>query len=303
MGHLSEDLSASIDTPISDAYIFCSCGFQRMPSKPFGDHLKREREMRGVSLEEIAAATRIAPRFLAALESEQWELLPGGVFNRGFIRSVARYLGLDEDSLVAEYALETKGRPDPGVVADPPEEPDRNWARISVVVIFTLLIVAAGWAAFHYLGPTIAARLHKHSGEPVNSAPGSAGTPSYAANDAQGSAPDPAAALPSTLPSTPSSADPSAPGTAPALDLKLEAAKAADIKVVGDGKTMFEGNVTGGQVRLFAARDSFEISSSDSSAIVLSLNGQSVPASGQPGEPGVVTLTQKDLKPSGGDPH
>jgi cytoskeletal protein RodZ len=270
-----------------------------MPSKPFGEHLKREREMRGVSLEEIAAATRIAPRFLAALESEQWELLPGGVFNRGFIRSVARYLGLDEDSLVAEYALETKGRPDPGVVADPPEEPDRNWARISVVVIFALLIVAAGWAAFHYLGPTIAARLHKHSGEPVNSAPGAAATPSLTANDTQGSTPDPATALPST----PTTADPSAPGTAPALDLKLEAAKPAEVKVVSDGKTIFEGNVTGGQVRLFAARDSFEISSSDSSAIVLSLNGQSVPASGQPGEPGVVTLTQKDLKPLAGEPH
>ena len=69
--------------------------------------------MRGVSLEEISVATRIAPRFLEALENEQWEQLPGGVFNRGFIRSVARYLGLDEDNLVAEYALQTKGRPIP----------------------------------------------------------------------------------------------------------------------------------------------------------------------------------------------
>jgi len=157
MGHPSEELSASIDTPISDAYIFCSCGFQRMPSKPFGEHLKREREMRGVSLEEISSATRIAPRFLAALESEQWELLPGGVFNRGFIRSVARYLGLDEDSLVAEYALETKGRPDPGVVADPPEEPDRNWARVFVVVVLTLLVVVV--TANHFWLDGIAAAL------------------------------------------------------------------------------------------------------------------------------------------------
>ena len=41
--------------------------------------------MRGVSLEEIAAATRISTRFLEALESGQWEQLPGGAFNRGFI--------------------------------------------------------------------------------------------------------------------------------------------------------------------------------------------------------------------------
>src|SRR5271169_1227501 len=203
MGHPSGELSASIETPISDAYIFCSCGFQRMPSKPFGEHLKREREMRGVSLEEISAATRIAPRFLAALESEQWELLPGGVFNRGFIRSVARYLGLDEDSLVAEYALETRGRPEPGVVADPPEEADRNWMRVFVVVVLALLVVAGGWAAVHFLGPKIAARLHKHSGEPVNSAPESGVAASVAAANsaqadtaptgAQSAAPDPGA--------------------------------------------------------------------------------------------------------------
>ncbi len=109
--------------------------------------------MRGVSLEEISVATRIAPRFLEALENEQWEQLPGGVFNRGFIRSVARYLGLDEDNLVAEYALQTKGRPEPGVVAEPPDEPDRLWARVSVLVVLAILIIAAGWAAIHYLGP------------------------------------------------------------------------------------------------------------------------------------------------------
>src|SRR5580698_10627669 len=101
-----------------------------MTTGAFGESLKREREMRGVTLEEISAATRIATRFLQAIENEQWEQLPGGVFNRGFVRAVARYLGLDEDSLVAEYALQTKGRPDHGVVADPPDEPQRKWARI-----------------------------------------------------------------------------------------------------------------------------------------------------------------------------
>lgn len=173
---------ASIDTLSTDAYIFSCCGSQRMSSTPFGEQLKREREMRGVSLEEISVATRIAPRFLEALENEQWEQLPGGVFNRGFIRSVARYLGLDEDSLVAEYALQTKGRPDRGVVADPPDEPQRRWARISVLVVLAILILAGGWAAIHYLGPKIAARLHKHSGDPAYSAPAraSSGTPATA---------------------------------------------------------------------------------------------------------------------------
>ena len=280
-----------------------------MPSKPFGEHLKREREMRGVTLEEIAAATRIAPRFLVALESEQWELLPGGVFNRGFIRSVARYLGLDEDTLVAEYALETRGRPDPGVVADPPDEPDRNWARIFVVVVLALLVLAGGWAAIHFLGPKIAARLHKHSGEPVNSVPESGDAPSFAATSmqtsaqgyAQNFAPDPAI---SANPAASVGGEAPLPSrTAPALDLKLEAAKAADVKVVADGKPRFEGHMDARQVYRFTAVDSLEISSSESSAILLELNGQMVAAGSQPGPPGVVTLTQKDIKTVAGGLH
>ncbi len=270
--------------------------------------------MRGVTLEEISAATRIAPRFLAALESEQWELLPGGVFNRGFIRSVARYLGLDEDTLVAEYALETRGRPDPGVVADPPEEPDRNWARVFVVIGLVLVVLAGGWAAVHFLGPKIAARLHKHSGEPVNSAPESGVAPSFAgATAAQGSAPnfapDTAEAPPSdpAISSRPAASDSDGAGlgsgTVPVLDLKLEAAKATDVKVVADGKPLFEGHMDARQVYRFTAVNSLEISSSESSAIVLELNGQAVAAGGQPGQPAFVTLTQKDLKPATGDPH
>jgi cytoskeleton protein RodZ len=71
----------------------------------FGERLKRERELREVPMEEITVATRIGPRFLEALENEDWEKLPGGVFNRGFVRSIARYLGLDEEALLAEYDL------------------------------------------------------------------------------------------------------------------------------------------------------------------------------------------------------
>ena len=74
----------------------------------FGERLKRERELREVSLEEITTATRIGPHFLEALENEEWSKLPGGVFNRGFVRSIARYLGLDEEAFLAEYDVAFK---------------------------------------------------------------------------------------------------------------------------------------------------------------------------------------------------
>src|SRR5215470_11387088 len=76
-----------------------------MAKGTFGERLKRERELREVSLEEVAKGTRIAERFLQALENEQWEKLPAGVFGRGFVRSIARYLGLSEENLLSEYDL------------------------------------------------------------------------------------------------------------------------------------------------------------------------------------------------------
>jgi len=123
-----------------------------MPSTPFGDHLRREREMRGVTIEEVAAATRISPRFLEALENEQWDRLPGGAFNRGFIRSVARYLGLDEESMVAEYALETKSlnQSAAGPDANAQGMPRDLRPVIAAVVILVLIILGMIFAIHHY---------------------------------------------------------------------------------------------------------------------------------------------------------
>ena len=100
----------------------------------FGQRLQREREMRGVSRAEICAATRIGTRFLEALENEQWEVLPGGIFNRGFIRAVARFLGLDEDDLVAEYDLAiSEQSPAPPVLVSVP--PPRKSAQRRVLLV------------------------------------------------------------------------------------------------------------------------------------------------------------------------
>lgn len=68
-----------------------------------GERLRQEREMRGVSLDEIAKATRISQKFLQALEENDFDALPAPVFVTGFLRSYASHLGMDADSLVAEY--------------------------------------------------------------------------------------------------------------------------------------------------------------------------------------------------------
>jgi len=69
----------------------------------FGEKLKAEREARGVRLEDIAKQTRVSVRLLSAIESERFDLLPGGVFNVSFIRQYCRHVGLDEDTVIAEF--------------------------------------------------------------------------------------------------------------------------------------------------------------------------------------------------------
>jgi len=114
----------------------------------FGDRLRREREMRGISLDEITAATRIGTRFLEALENEQWDQLPGGVFNRGFVRAVAHHLGLSDEDLLAEYTLATGDQPTPSstvVRTSAIPESGSHWFTWVVVLIVAGAVAFGAW--------------------------------------------------------------------------------------------------------------------------------------------------------------
>jgi cytoskeleton protein RodZ len=253
-----------------------------MSSTPFGENLRREREMRGVSLEEISAATRIGTRFLQALEADQWDQLPGGVFNRGFIRAVARYLGLDEDSLVAEYALEAKNRDELRGVAEPVEGPRTEWLKWAVALAILAAIVVGAWFGYKQYGEKIAALLHKQTAASAATEPKPIAPPVVASADAR------------------SGSLAEAAGT---LALKMEAGKPAEVKVVADGKILFEGHIEPGEVKQFESDDSLEISASEASALLLELNGRTIPPLGSPGQPGSIKLTQQDLRPAAGGSH
>jgi cytoskeletal protein RodZ len=69
----------------------------------FGEKLRQAREAHKLTLQDIAVTTKISPRHLQALEEERFSVLPGGVFNKGFVRAYARCVGLDEEKSVAEY--------------------------------------------------------------------------------------------------------------------------------------------------------------------------------------------------------
>lgn len=89
------------------------------------EKLRRERELRGISLKQISDDTNIGVRFLEALEEDRLELIPGEFYRRSYLRAYARYLGLDEERAVNAYAFahqekgsedENVGRARPGMV-------------------------------------------------------------------------------------------------------------------------------------------------------------------------------------------
>jgi hypothetical protein len=69
----------------------------------FGEKLRQQREQRGIALDAISNTTKISTRMLRALEDEHFDQLPGGVFNKGFVRAYARQVGLDPEEAVADY--------------------------------------------------------------------------------------------------------------------------------------------------------------------------------------------------------
>ena len=119
----------------------------------FGENLRREREIREVSLQEIADFTKINLRFLEAIEEEDFGKLPGGVFNRGFIRAYTQHLGLDDVKVLSEYDLiegvqESVLRVHLHSQATEPQ-PTGSQARWLAAILGVFMLIA-GYALFRY---------------------------------------------------------------------------------------------------------------------------------------------------------
>lgn len=83
----------------------------------FGEEIRRERELRQISLREVAQATKINLRYLEAMERNDFAYLPGGLFNRGFVRAYCQHIGVDSESMVNAYLLEEQSQA--GTAKDP----------------------------------------------------------------------------------------------------------------------------------------------------------------------------------------
>src|ERR1044072_5352185 len=115
-------------------------------AESLGEKLRLAREARGITLSEVAAQTRLAARYLEAIEENNYKPLPGGVFNKGFIKAYAKYVGVDEQEALNDYAHAVASQSEteiddnryrrPSVMTD-----DRNRSSWSSLV-FAVIILA-----------------------------------------------------------------------------------------------------------------------------------------------------------------
>lgn len=244
----------------------------------FGEELRREREIRGISLKEIADATKISKRFLDALERNDHRTLPAPVFTRGFVREYARYVGLNAEEMVNRYnfaAANDDRIEKPPTVAryaqTPPKDisprpaPKRGipsaLTRVDRGVIFALIIAAAlagvAWWAI---------QNKSRDRERAESA----------------------AAIPVTTRRAPIAPAVPAPSPKPddsKLRLTVELVANSWITLDADGTTVLNAEMMAGDKRDFEASETFRFRTIGNAAgVTLILNGARVPTLGEDGE-------------------
>jgi cytoskeleton protein RodZ len=232
----------------------------------FGERLKREREMREVSLAEVTSGTRIGQRFLEALENEEWDKLPGGIFSRGFVRSIARYLGLNEEDLLSEFDL---ARGEQKIEAPAPYEnripSPPKW--IPAIALLALIGVLVGFVyASRYGWRRYAEYRSTHSSGAPNSASASGST----------KAPD-------------------------KLELTVSTSVPSHVRILADNQVLLDADVMPGDIHHFSAAQEFQISAADGSALHLELNGRPITSRAALGNSSrssaTIVLGYKDLRP------
>jgi cytoskeleton protein RodZ len=274
-----------------------------------GERLQNARTARGLSLDDIEAATRIRRRYLDALEHEAWEELPAPAYARAFLAAYARQLGIPPDEILEQYrSAGASGAaphgPGPVEVRITPGAAPSRLRRILTAVVAVLIAVAlvVTWVLvgqlrqFAATRPRPASIVAPNTGSPsattptpppsastsappapaLGAQPNTATNPGSAANPGAAGGPAPAAGAPQagTAPT------PASPGT---VVITADATDRTWVRVVSDGAVVFEGFVSAGEHETWQGRQ-VSIRVGNASALDLSLNGKPIGRLGNPGD-------------------
>jgi cytoskeleton protein RodZ len=234
-----------------------------------GQELKRERELRGISLKEISDSTRISLRFLQALEDDRRNLIPGEFFVRAILRSYAKSIGLEESQVLNKYDeivqfeeqmhyRESKDKPRPA-------EPGKRPRTLRVILILTgaVIIIMAGLLLYPQPAPP----------------------------------PPPAQAVPTAPQITPkpetAAAPPAASTVAPeaeGLSLRLSFSEETWLHIYADGQSVWDGIKQAGEDLEVKAQREVLINIGNAGGMAFTINGKKAKPLGPKG------AVRKDVK-------
>lgn len=286
-----------------------------MPS--FGEKLRSEREKRKITLEQVSNSTKIGTRMLQALEEDKFSQLPGGIFNKGFVRAYARTVGLDEEQAVADYLVASGDvppvRPDAAGRAGnrenfpAPEEEGRleiraeaasrqlPWGMFAVV----LLVVALALSLWTHRRSEEERRLVQAPAQKIT-APGAASRPepsvpsvpalepssvseqvSGPVHPEKGEAQTRTSSSSAALPGTVRASSTAAPGEFEVLVLAREESW---ISVSVDGQATASSTLVPGEERTIRAHKSILLKTGNAGALDVHLDGKKLDTGGEFGE-------------------
>jgi cytoskeleton protein RodZ len=301
----------------------------RLPS--FGEKLRREREKRSITLDQISQSTKIGTRMLQAIEEDKFNQLPGGIFNKGFVRAYARHLGLDEDQTVADY-LEASGDASPIQPELPAEESVRRieasadvsqrqlpWGVFAAILLLVALALSI-WShrqkkhegpatqaspptpsvqqsVEHQAAPTAtvpepAVPSNREKNSPLPSPVNATGSPAAQVPPANAPANNPATAAPKTPPQTTA---PPAPGE---FEVVIQAREDSWTTITADGKTVYSGILAAGDQRAIRGRKEVVVKAGNAGGIDLRFNGKQIKRQGDSGQVRTITFGPGGITPN-----
>jgi cytoskeleton protein RodZ len=231
----------------------------------FGETLRRERELRGIDLREVAEATKISVRFLQALENGRLDILPGGIFPRAFVRQYAAYLGLDAERTVAEFMYASgAGAPRESMEAAAPAAPVKRRRPLPVGValgaLAALVLLLLAWQGMRNRG-TVEPEVRAQSTPPA----------------------------PATFPSDrvfppPSATPPASLSPTEGLVLEIVARQSCWVAVQADGVRVIDRVLAQGETQRLNARRELVLSVGNAGGVTIAINGRHGVALGRDGE-------------------
>src|SRR5262245_32265891 len=249
----------------------------------FGRKLREARERKGVSLRQIANATKISVAALEALERDDISRLPGGIFSRAFVRSYAIEVGLEPEETIREFIAQfpgdsvTAGHASSKHFEDSEAlESDRRVATTFLRLVGISAPIAAVVLYYGMAGAPLPANL-------AAPAPASVAVPASAPVSAVG-----------TLPST---ADPVvAARDTESLLVGLSAAASCWVSAIVDGQRVLERQLRAGETESFEVRGEMVLTASDAGALQLTLNGALAKPLGRSGQVVTTRLNMSNFR-------